>query len=367
MRRMVFCFTTLLAARAADFTADSNRGAKLFETLSCIRCHSIMGRGGITAPDLGKIIDRDFTPALLTATLWNHAPKMWAIMQQRDVHAGDLNPQAAADLLAYFYTARFFERPGDAGRGLRLFTEEHCADCHGIKTAAVPGIKPVSQWQAVNSPVSLVDNMWNHAAQMRQEFARRKWSWPDLTSQDLSDILVYLRSSAFLPAGSAPAGTLEITAGDRGKEIFESKTCSGCHHTALELAPRIRHMTLTDIAAALWNHGPKMTAPQPSIAAAEMDDLISFLWARQFFEDAGNASAGRRVFESKRCTGCHASGAEGAPKLPSSSIPMSGPEMISALWHHGPRMMEQMKSKNIRWPQFTAAQMSNLIAYLKSQ
>ncbi len=45
---------------------------------------------------------------------------------------------------------------------------------------------------------------------------------------------------------------------------------------------------------------------------------------------------------------------------------MSGPGMISALWHHGPRMMEQMQSKHITWPSFTAAQMSNLIAYLNS-
>lgn len=367
MRRIVLCFTTLLAARAADFTADSSRGAMLFETLSCVRCHSINGRGGTMAPDLGKIVDRNFTPALLTATLWNHAPRMWAIMKERDVRTGDLTAQAAADLLAYFYTARFFEHPGDAGRGIRLFTEKHCADCHGIKTPRVPDIKPVSQWEAVNSPISLVDNMWNHAAQMREEFAKRKWAWPDLTSQDLTDIQVYLRSSAFLPPGSAPAGRLEITSGERGKEVFESKTCSGCHHSALELTPRIRHMTLTDIAAAMWNHGPKMTAPQPAISAGEMDDLISYLWARQFFEDAGNGAAGRRVFESKHCAVCHASGIEGAPKLPSPSVPMSGPEMISALWHHGPRMMEKMKSKNIRWPEFNAAQMSNLIAFLKTQ
>jgi hypothetical protein len=45
---------------------------------------------------------------------------------------------------------------------------------------------------------------------------------------------------------------------------------------------------------------------------------------------------------------------------------MSGPGMISALWHHGPRMIGQMQSKHIPWPQFNAAQMSNLIAYLNS-
>ena len=35
---------------------------------------------------------------------------------------GDLNEQAAADLFAYFYSARFFEMPGDAARGKRAFS-----------------------------------------------------------------------------------------------------------------------------------------------------------------------------------------------------------------------------------------------------
>jgi mono/diheme cytochrome c family protein len=284
---------------------------------------------------------------------------MWATMKERDIRAGDLNPQAAADLLAYFYASRFFERPGDASRGIRLFSEKHCVDCHGLKTAKIPEARPVAEWQAMSQPVALVDAMWNHAAQMREQFAKRKWSWPEMTSQDLTDILVYLR-----PASSG-AGRVEITSGEQGKQIFESKTCSGCHHTALDLSPRLRHMTLTDIAAALWNHEPKMSAAAPStIDLDQMRELISYLWARQFFEDAGNAPAGRRVFASKHCTACHESGAGGAPKLPSASIPISGPEMISALWHHGPRMMEQMQAQHIVWPSFSAAQMSNLIAYL---
>jgi hypothetical protein len=49
--------------------------------------------------------------------MWNHAPGMWAAMRDRDIRAGDLNEQAAADLFAFFYSARFFEKPGDAGRG----------------------------------------------------------------------------------------------------------------------------------------------------------------------------------------------------------------------------------------------------------
>src|ERR1700678_335774 len=183
MTRFVLTLAAVATLSAADFSADSGRGAQLFDSLHCIQCHSVNGRGGRIAPDLGKVTDRDFTPASLTATLWNHAPKMWASMNERDIGAGNLNPQAAADLLAYFYSARFFERPGDAGRGIRLFSEKHCADCHGLKTAKIPEAKPVSEWQAVNQPIALVDAMWNHAAQMKEQFAKRKLSWPEMTSQ----------------------------------------------------------------------------------------------------------------------------------------------------------------------------------------
>jgi mono/diheme cytochrome c family protein len=123
MKRMiVFLFLAAVSLRAATIAADSARGAQLFESLSCVQCHSINGKGGTVAPDLGRRIDRDFTPASLAATMWNHAPAMWAAIRTRNISPGDLDEQAAADLFAYFYSARFFEKLGDAGRGKRLFT-----------------------------------------------------------------------------------------------------------------------------------------------------------------------------------------------------------------------------------------------------
>ena len=108
---------------AATMDADSTRGAQLFETLVCIQCHSINGKGGTIGPDLGRQTDRNFTPATLAATMWNHAPTMWASMREKDLRPGELDEQGAADLFAYFYSSRFFDKPGDAGRGKRAFTD----------------------------------------------------------------------------------------------------------------------------------------------------------------------------------------------------------------------------------------------------
>jgi len=349
----------------ATVAMDSARGELLFATLSCNGCHSINGAGGKIAPDLGSHLDRDFTPALLASTMWNHAPAMWAAMRERGVRASDLDEQAAADLFAYFYAARFFERPGDAGRGKSLFSSKHCAECHGLTQAILPAAKPVTQWESMRRPVALVSAMWNHAATMRAEFAQRKIAWPELTSQDFSDILVYVRG---LPGTLHQPDLLLLTSGENGEALFASKGCAVCHSNQLVLRSRLRGQTLTDIAADMWNHAPRMATAAPSLNVEEMRDLTSYLWAQQFFEDSGNAAAGRRVFAGKHCATCHEDASSSAPRLAGArQTPLTGSSMVSALWRHGPQMMQQMKSKGISWPRLDGAGMANLIAYLNSR
>ena len=349
------------AGAAATMAMDSTRGVRLFTALSCIGCHSINGQGGKIGPDLGNRIDRDFTPAGLASTMWNHAPAMWAAMGAQGVRAGDLDEQAAADLFAYFYSARFFEKLGDAARGKNLFTTRHCADCHGIAQAKIPAAKPVTGWESMSRPIALVAAMWNHAATMRQEFTQRKIAWPDLTAQDFSDILVYVRG---LPGTLHQPDLLLLTSSGNGEALFTSKGCASCHKGPLDLAPRLRGQTLTEVAVDMWNHAGRMGAPAPPLNTEEMSDLASYLWAQPFFLDSGNRAAGQRVFAAKRCAACHEDAASGAPKL--AGLQMSGSAMVSVLWRHGPRMMEQMRSKNLPWPRFDGADMANLIAYLNS-
>jgi hypothetical protein len=40
--------------------------------------------------------------------------------------------------------------------------------------------------------------------------------------------------------------------------------------------------------------------------------------------------------------------------------------MVSILWEHGPRMLDQMTQRHLAWPRFTAREMSDLIAYLNA-
>src|SRR5260370_17279903 len=91
---------------------DSARGAKLFETEQCIRCHAVNGRGGKIGLDLGRVVHRNYTPAHLTSAMWNHAPTMWGAMEAAKIQTPQLTPRRAADLFPLLYSARFFDKPG---------------------------------------------------------------------------------------------------------------------------------------------------------------------------------------------------------------------------------------------------------------
>jgi mono/diheme cytochrome c family protein len=293
--------------------------------------------------------------------MWNHAPGMWAAMRAEDVRPGDLDEQAAADLFAYFYSVRFFEKPGDAARGKAAFASKGCGDCHGPTGTKIPETKSISYWETVSSPIALAAAMWNHAATMRAEIARRGGAWPELTSQELIDMLVYLRN---LPSARGAEAKVEISSGEGGQKLFEDKGCAGCHMGKLALAPLLKGMTLTDMAVEMWNHEPKMAPNPPSLSTEEMREVVSYLWAGQFFAGSGTRAAGGGVFRSKRCAVCHEDASSGAPKLTGSGQSFTAATMVSALWLHGPRMLDQMKSKGIAWPRFDEAEMANLIAYL---
>lgn len=344
--------------------ADARRGAEFFETQHCNMCHSVGQSVHATqpgmAPDLARRMDRDYTPAGLVSRMWNHAPTMWSAMQKANVAPPSVDEQQAADLLAFFYAARFFEHPGDAARGRRLFAEKHCADCHAIGDTAPKAGPNVAKWQALSDPVALVDQMWNHVPAMKAEFAKRRIAWPELTGQDLEDMLVYLQN---LPEMRGMKLEFTMPPMTGGEALFKSKGCAGCHQGSNALENKLQDMTLTDVAAAMWDHAPKMKQTAEPVTYEEMQRIIGYVWAKQFFGAHGNAEHGKRTFDSKGCAGCHDQGSSGAPNLRAGQ-PFSTITMVSALWQHGPRMLSEMQKKGAQWPQITPGQMSDLVAYI---
>jgi mono/diheme cytochrome c family protein len=360
MKRLSIIFLPLITLGAATLPMDSQRGDKLFETQGCVQCHKLKGQGGATATDLGRVLDRAYTPAEMASAMWNHAPTMWAKINAQSFKVGDVDEQAAADLFASFYSARYFEVPGDAGRGKRLFADKSCTNCHGLTTSPNAAAKPVSEWQQVADPVALVGAMWNHSPAMWSELSKKKIAWPSLNPQELSDLLNYLRNVS--PAMRNAKPTFRITTGDNGAKLFESKGCINCHKTQPEHAS----ITLTGVASAMWNHASLLHAEPPRLDTEEMREVLSYYWASPFFANAGDVSKGRRLFASKHCADCH-SGSGPGPVLTDKAGTWNGITMVSALWRHGPAMLSEMNRKKIPWPMFRAGEMPDLIAFINQK
>jgi cytochrome c2 len=351
---------------AATISADSTRGAQVFRTQGCIGCHALKGVGGKIGPDLGKIVDRGFTPAALAATMWNHAPSMWAEMRRRGVTPPAMSEQESADLFAYFYSLRFFEQPGDAGRGKALFTSQKCDACHGLDEPKIKGVNPVAEWTAPASPLELVETMWNHSTAMYALMAQNSVPLPRLTGQNLADLLVYTRS---VGARAPREGVFRTTAEDDGQALFKSKGCQTCHAVSTRFLSGGWHPsgTLTDIAADMWNHSVDMSLKNTTFAPGEMRRIVNYIWFSRFIEGGRNTTNGWKAFSAK-CAVCHDDPSSGAPStiggLTATGKYFTGVTMISALTHHGPAMMEKMQEKHLTWPRFSAEDMSGLMAYL---
>lgn len=356
MLRLIF--VSVAAASLCSATVplgDSARGAELFKTQKCAVCHSVNGQGGKSGPDLGQSVGRGYTPATMAALMWSHAPQMWEAMERASMKPPKLTTQQAADLYAYFYSARFFETKGDAARGKKLFADKGCAGCH---QGAGGGAPDVSQWPSITDPIELARQMWNHSPQMKGAMEAKKAALPKLAAAEMNDIAVYLQS---LPTASKAPPKYVPASASTGEELFKVKGCAGCHAGAKQLG-KAGPKSNAELAAALWNHPGK--APKNSeLRPEEMTRLIGYIWTLQFSNEGGNAAAGEKTFASKGCNACHASG---MPKLAHGEGDNSF-GMVAVLWSHGPQMLSQMRGKNLKWPAFGGSDIADLLAYMKSK
>ena len=130
-------------------------------------------------------------------------------------------------------------------------------------------------------------------------------------------MLVYLRNQ---PGTQQAAGVFHIEAAGSGAagipigRLRRVPSIGGCVGSA-----SVQGKTLTEIAAEMWNHAPRMAAagaPAVTLTSGQMRDLVSSFWAAKFFEDAGRPASGSRVFRGKNCATCHNDASSGAPHLP---------------------------------------------------
>ncbi len=362
-------------------TQDPMIGSRIFGAKGCAKCHAINGAGGKVGPDLGQIArPRSFYD--LAAAMWNHLPQMAKQMEKLGVSRPELNPAETGDLIAFLYTIDYFDRPGDAKAGLRLFSQKRCVGCHQVSgTGGVVGPSLDSLAQE-GSPIFVATAMWNHGPSMAEAMRARGIERPGFTGAELRDLIAYLKSAA--AAQSAPQLYFLPGRPDRGQELFLARRCGECHSIkgrggkiGGDLAERRVHSSLIEFAAAMWNKAPAMLGemkdkkiPLPQLRPEEMADIVAYLYSVQYFAPQGQAAKGQELARAKGCLTCHSNSGHGGGagpdfrKIAGIDQPAT---IVSAMWNHASTMERKMAQMGLKWPLLKGEEMANLVTFIQTQ
>ena len=180
---------------------DPVAGARLFEAKGCAHCHAIKGVGGTEGPDLGRL-QGSRSLYELTAAMWNHLPQMAPRIRASLAPRPYLTPNEMSDLVAFLHGPRPLEEPGpgesgDPARGRQLLADKGCLDCHSLTPPRGKAAKSLSGLRGVDSPWSVMATMWNHAFLMDLVTGDQKIVWPRLSSQEMAELVAFLRVHAY--------------------------------------------------------------------------------------------------------------------------------------------------------------------------
>ena len=162
---------------------DPQSGDKLFSQKGCVQCH--FPKGDL---DLSRKKDFPRTLAQLAGAMWNHSYEMWSKMEEKGIKRLALSPQEMTDIIAYLFSTRYFDEPGDAERGKAAFIKKQCSLCHG-KGAKGPNL---SSLKGQISPILMAQTMRNHGPVMLEQMRKAKVSWQKMDGKEMVDLMEYL-------------------------------------------------------------------------------------------------------------------------------------------------------------------------------
>ncbi len=387
-------FVTALAA-SADITVplsielpdNPTAGARVFVTKNCVRCHAFGGEEARVGPDLGRMHFRG-TVLDLAGVFWNHAPVMRERMAELKIVAPHLDAREMADLVAFLTAYRYYlteiGQSGNPVAGRTVFDAKGCPTCHvtsGATTFDKPGPR-LDRYHGQYSAILLAQVMWNHSPEMASVMRGRGVPWPRLTGKEMADLLAYLQNGN--TGGSRDRVYFEPGSPRRGRDLFTSKRCIGCHAIAgvggksgPDLGMRRQELigSVTSVAALMWNHSQAMAdefvrrgVPRVTFSGGEMADIIAYLYFVNYASVRARPERGGVLFVDK-CSPCHSigGGRQVGPDLqtaPGLNDPLA---IMSAMWNHSFAMEQELRRHGLAWPRLEPGDAADLTAFLLSR
>ena len=112
----------------------------------------------------------------------------------------------------------------------------------------------------------------------------------------------------------------------------------------------------------------RRAVPVSRLRPEEMADIVAYLYSVRYFQ-SGDPRNGVQVAVSKGCLGCHSLYGERG-KVASDLARAKGLDspaaVLSALWNHAFVKAPSSARAKAPWPELSAAEMADLVAYLQS-
>ena len=369
--------SSTMQAQKPHLVSDLILGRKVFEAKNCNQCHSIFERERKIGPKLkssrfyGSFLD-------IFSILWNHAPAMAVQMRREVLDRPTFSTTELNELVSFLYMLPYLGEPGDARRGVALLESKSCFKCHSLGKKGRKEGTPLDSLAIYQSPVVLLQRMWNHGPEMIGRMTTTGTSVPTFSGNEMADIFAALTKEApnkgnkvFLGVGQA----------ENGEKLFADKGCIKCHSIfgkggkqAPDLGKTVSQSNVTKLTTQIWNHVGQMRhlydqekLQWPYFAETEMSDLIVFLYSLNYLDKPGDAAKGEIIFAQKKCIECHFKTEENKQKLLGAIKSINTTQFGSELWNHTSTMEAAMVTQGVPWPEMTGAQLRDVLAFLQKQ
>jgi mono/diheme cytochrome c family protein len=183
------------SAMSAEPAGDPERGARLFASKECARCHRPRGEPGIGPPI--EDLRRPQGAFELAGRLWNHVPAMFTMAGQAGLAWPGISQPEMGDLMAYLEADPARDPAPDLFKGEAGLVRKGCLKCHSLRGEGGRVGPDLGQRRPVyDSAVAWAAAMWVHTPVMAAKAREIGISYPRFDGRELSDLVGYLRTTA---------------------------------------------------------------------------------------------------------------------------------------------------------------------------